>query len=165
MKKSLMTRNSLLFAISIFITSCGHKSAEPAGLSSFVSLVPLAEKFVLTGDQQSLFMHTYWEGVLNIQVTEMKRILSGWKGLNQENIEADVKILSFEDFEAEQAKEIAQLPEFIRENLGKGFVWNTEPDKVIKYSFGSEDMKQNISLGASEIDGLWYFVVNHKEEN
>jgi hypothetical protein len=123
----------------------------------------LAEKFVLSGDNEALFRHTYWEGVPKSQVAELKDVLSEWKGLNEEGFDANVQVLSFEDYKIAEAKDREELPEFIRENLGKGFVWNHEPGKVTKYSFGSEDLKQNISVGASEIEGLWYFVVNHKQ--
>jgi hypothetical protein len=72
--------------------------------------------------------------------------------------------LAYEAFEEEQRKD---LPEFIR-NVPSRIKWNLKPDKVIVFSFVSQDPKDTstmarYSVGAYQANGFWYFATSYSD--
>jgi len=121
----------------------------------------------LRGKADAVRAHCDVSGVPPEVLQKLTLVLEGWHGVSGDLRHIGTRVMTFTDYEALRRDDQKDLPEDMR-NLPSRIKWNVRPEKVIVFTFASNDPKDTAtkvrwSAGAYRTNGLWFFAVSYSK--
>ena len=157
---------SLALILLALMGACSRSSPTPKGVAQFDEVRSLAEAFVLRGDSDAIRKHTDFAGVPPDALQKVRAALDDWHGVPSALKLTDTKVMTFPEYEALQQEDKKDLPEDMRSALLSAIRWNVRPEKMIVFTFASNDPKDTTtrvrwSAGSYRTNGLWFFAASY----